>query len=129
MTVYSHSAAGADVLAALRTGATRVSGSTISAGLSERLTAAHAAAGQQFVTATVLGRPEAVAAGGLFVFAAGPPAAVEPLMPVLDALATPDSEVSGSCWASTSKRIRRAAPRLLFMRNAHHRPADRTEDR
>ncbi|MGB2811585.1 MAG: NAD(P)-dependent oxidoreductase [Mycobacterium sp.] len=74
------------VLAALCTGATHVSASTISAGLSERLTAAHAAAGQQFITATVLGRPEAVAAGKLFVLAAGPPAAVEPLMPVLDAL-------------------------------------------
>lgn len=74
------------VLASLRRGAIHVSTSTISAALSERLTAAHAAAGQQFVTATVLGRPEAVTAGKLFVLAAGPPAAVESLLPVLDAL-------------------------------------------
>lgn len=74
------------VLASLRRGAIHVSTSTISAALSERLTAAHAAAGQQFVTATVLGRPEAVTAGRLFVLAAGPPAAVESLLPVLDAL-------------------------------------------
>ena len=74
------------VLTELRRGATHVSASTISAGLSRRLTAAHEAAGQQFMTATVLGRPEAVAAGKLFVLAAGPPEVVEPLLPVLDAL-------------------------------------------
>ena len=74
------------VLATLRDGATHVSSSTISAALSKRLTAAHGAAGQQFITATVLGRPEAAAAGKLFVLAAGPAEAVDPLMPVLDAL-------------------------------------------
>ena len=74
------------VLAELRPGATHVSSSTISVGLSRRLTAAHAAAGQQFVTSTVLGRPDAAAAGRLFVLAAGPPEAVEPLMPMLNAL-------------------------------------------
>lgn len=74
------------VLATLRPGATHVSASTISAALSKRLTAAHAAAGQQYITSTVLGRPEAAAAGKLFVLAAGPAEAVDPLMPVLDAL-------------------------------------------
>ena len=76
----------AGVLATLRPGATHVSASTISVALSKRLTAAHAAAGQQFITSTVLGRPEAASAGKLFVLAAGPAEAVEPLMPVLDAL-------------------------------------------
>ena len=74
------------VLAALRDGATHVSSSTISAALSKRLTAAHGAAGQQFMTATVLGRPDAAAAGKLFVLAAGPAEVVDPLMPILDAL-------------------------------------------
>lgn len=74
------------ILSSLRAGATHVSASTISAALSQRLMTAHAAAGQQFITATVLGRPEAAAAGKLFVLAAGPPEAVDPLMPVLDAL-------------------------------------------
>jgi 3-hydroxyisobutyrate dehydrogenase-like beta-hydroxyacid dehydrogenase len=74
------------VVATLRDGATHVSSSTISAALSKRLTAAHGAAGQRFITATVLGRPEAAAAGKLFVLAAGPAEAVDPLMPVLDAL-------------------------------------------
>jgi 3-hydroxyisobutyrate dehydrogenase-like beta-hydroxyacid dehydrogenase len=74
------------VLATLREGATHISSSTISAALSKRLTAAHAAVGRQYMTATVLGRPEAVAAGKLFVLAAGPAQVVDPLMPVLDAL-------------------------------------------
>ena len=74
------------VLATLRDGATHVSSSTISAALSKRLTAAHGAAAQQFMTATVLGRPEAAAAGKLFVLAAGPTDVVDPLMPILDAL-------------------------------------------
>ena len=38
------------------------------------------------MTATVLGRPEAAAAGKLFVLAAGPTDVVDPLMPILDAL-------------------------------------------
>jgi 3-hydroxyisobutyrate dehydrogenase-like beta-hydroxyacid dehydrogenase len=76
----------AGVLATMREGATHGSASTISAALSKRLTAAHAAAGQQFITSTVLGRPEAASAGKLFVLAAGPAEAVEPLIPVLDAL-------------------------------------------
>ncbi|MBU3750677.1 MAG: NAD(P)-dependent oxidoreductase [Mycobacterium sp.] len=74
------------VLATLREGATHVSSSTISAALSKRLTAAHGVAGQHFITATVLGRPEAAAAGKLFVLAAGPAEAVDPLIPILDAL-------------------------------------------
>jgi len=74
------------VLATLHEVATHVSSSTISVALSKRLTAAHAAAGRQYMTATVLGRPEAVAAGKLFVLAAGPAQVVDPLMPVLDAL-------------------------------------------
>jgi 3-hydroxyisobutyrate dehydrogenase-like beta-hydroxyacid dehydrogenase len=74
------------VLASLREGATHISSSTISAALSKRLTAEHAAAGRQYMTATVLGRPEAVVAGKLFVLAAGPAQVVDPLMPMLDAL-------------------------------------------
>lgn len=53
------------ILAALAPGATHVSSSTISVALAERLAEAHAEAGQQFVSAPVLGRPEAAAAGKL----------------------------------------------------------------
>jgi 3-hydroxyisobutyrate dehydrogenase-like beta-hydroxyacid dehydrogenase len=93
------------VLATLRSGATHVSASTISVDLSRRLAATHAEAGQRYVTATVLGRPEAVAAGKLFVLAAGPPAAVEPLMPVLDALGQRTFRVSDAASAGNVVKL------------------------
>jgi 3-hydroxyisobutyrate dehydrogenase-like beta-hydroxyacid dehydrogenase len=74
------------ILASLPPGATHVSCSTISVALAERLTDAHAAAGQRFVTAPVFGRPEAAAAANLFVVAAGEPTAVQALSPVFDAI-------------------------------------------
>jgi 3-hydroxyisobutyrate dehydrogenase-like beta-hydroxyacid dehydrogenase len=56
-------------LAHLRRGGIHISMSTISVALSERLAAAHATAGQGYVAAPVFGRPEAAAAGKLFVVA------------------------------------------------------------
>jgi 3-hydroxyisobutyrate dehydrogenase-like beta-hydroxyacid dehydrogenase len=53
-------------------GAIHLSASTISVDLSRRLAAAHREKGQSFVAATVFGRPDAAAAGKLFVVAAGP---------------------------------------------------------
>lgn len=73
------------ILASLAHGATHVSSSTISVALSERLTAAHAEAGQQFVAAPVFGRPEAAQGAKLFVVAAGSPAPVQALAEVFDA--------------------------------------------
>ena len=63
-----------------------ISSSTISVGLSKRLTEAHAAAGRGFVAAPVFGRPEAAAAAALFVVAAGPTDTVNALTPVFDAI-------------------------------------------
>jgi 3-hydroxyisobutyrate dehydrogenase-like beta-hydroxyacid dehydrogenase len=74
------------IIASLRPGTTHVSSSTISVALSERLTAAHAEAGQRFVAAPVFGRPEAAAAAKLFVVAAGAEDALRPLSPVFDAI-------------------------------------------
>ena len=74
------------IVASLRPGTTHVSSSTISVALSERLTAAHAEAGQLFVAAPVFGRPEAAAAAKLFVVAAGADKALLPLSPVFDAI-------------------------------------------
>lgn len=74
------------VLASLPAGALHISSSTISVALSERLAQAHAEAGQRYVVATVFGRPDAAAAGRLFVVAAGEPSAVASTAPVLDAL-------------------------------------------
>jgi 3-hydroxyisobutyrate dehydrogenase-like beta-hydroxyacid dehydrogenase len=74
------------VLASLASGATHVSSSTISVGLSKRLTAAHSEAGQQYVAAPVFGRPEAASAAKLFVVAAGAPQVLEPLAPLFETI-------------------------------------------
>ncbi|HET7649082.1 MAG TPA: NAD(P)-dependent oxidoreductase [Gammaproteobacteria bacterium] len=74
------------IIASLPRGATHISSSTIGVDLAERLTTAHAEAGQQFVSAPVFGRPEAAAAAKLFIVAAGQPAAVETVMPLFNAI-------------------------------------------
>jgi 3-hydroxyisobutyrate dehydrogenase-like beta-hydroxyacid dehydrogenase len=74
------------VIDTLPPGAIHISMSTISVALSERLAAAHAEAGQRYVAATVFGRPEAAAAGKLFVVAGGAPDAVDACMPLLRVL-------------------------------------------
>jgi len=64
------------ILAHLAKGAIHISSSTISVDLSARLAADHAAAGQRFIAAPVLGRPDVAAAGKLYVIVAGEPDAV-----------------------------------------------------
>lgn len=63
-----------------------VSMSTISVALSERLAAQHARASQRFVAAPVFGRPDAAAAGKLFIVAAGAPDIVDLCMPLFEAM-------------------------------------------
>lgn len=67
-------------------GATHISISTISVALSRKLAEAHHRHGQRYIAAPVFGRPDAAAAGKLFVAAAGEKAAVEHAMPVLELL-------------------------------------------
>jgi 3-hydroxyisobutyrate dehydrogenase-like beta-hydroxyacid dehydrogenase len=74
------------ILDSLPKGAVHVSSSTISIELSDRLAAAHAEAGQDYVAATVLGRPNLAAEGQLFVIAAGADDAVARVAPLLDAV-------------------------------------------
>lgn len=74
------------ILAGLPAEGIHVSCSTISVGASARLTAAHAARGQHFVSATVLGRPPAAGLGELYVMAAGAPGILARIRPLLDAL-------------------------------------------
>jgi len=74
------------LLETLPGGAIHVSMSTISVALAEKLAAAHAARGSAFVSAPVFGRPDAAAAGKLFIVAAGPSAALETCQPIFDAL-------------------------------------------
>jgi 3-hydroxyisobutyrate dehydrogenase-like beta-hydroxyacid dehydrogenase len=78
---------GADgIIATLPKSAIHISSSTISVALSEKLTEAHAKAGQRFVAAPVFGRPDAAAAGKLFVAAAGAETALKDCAPLFDAI-------------------------------------------
>jgi 3-hydroxyisobutyrate dehydrogenase-like beta-hydroxyacid dehydrogenase len=74
------------ILGALAQGAIHLSMSTISVALSDRLAAAHAAHGQIYVAAPVLGRPEAAEQGQLFILAAGPEKAITRCDPLFGAL-------------------------------------------
>jgi 3-hydroxyisobutyrate dehydrogenase-like beta-hydroxyacid dehydrogenase len=76
----------AGVISNLRGGAIHISSSTISVALSEKMAATHATSGQRFVSAPVFGRPDAAAAGRLFVVVAGAPDAVDDSMPLLEAV-------------------------------------------
>ena len=74
------------IIQTLAAGALHISASTIGVALSERLTEAHARAGQRFIAAPVFGRPDTAAAGKLAVVAAGDPGAVAVAAPLLDAI-------------------------------------------
>jgi 3-hydroxyisobutyrate dehydrogenase-like beta-hydroxyacid dehydrogenase len=73
-----------DALQALPAGAVHCSMSTISVALSQRLAAAHHEHRQQYLAAPVFGRPEAAAAGKLFVVAAGPEDQVQRCAPIFN---------------------------------------------
>ncbi|WP_308389910.1 NAD(P)-dependent oxidoreductase [Acidithiobacillus sp. AMEEHan] len=70
------------LLESLPEGAVHVSCSTISMALAAELAERHAAAGQHFVSLPVFGRPDAAAAGKLFLVAGGAEEIVERLRPV-----------------------------------------------
>jgi len=74
------------ILQNLPRNAVHVSCSTISIALSQRLAAAHEAAAQNFLSAPVFGRPEAAAAGKLFVVAGGAADVIKICMPLLEAV-------------------------------------------
>jgi 3-hydroxyisobutyrate dehydrogenase-like beta-hydroxyacid dehydrogenase len=68
----------------LPAGSIHVSMSTISVALAERLTNVHGQRRVNFVSAPVFGRPDAAAAGKLFIVAAGPAAALDICQPLFD---------------------------------------------
>lgn len=74
------------MLESLPRGATHISMSTISVQLSRKLAEDHARHGQKYIAAPVFGRPDAAAAGKLFVAAAGEKQTIEHCRPVLEAL-------------------------------------------
>jgi 3-hydroxyisobutyrate dehydrogenase-like beta-hydroxyacid dehydrogenase len=74
------------VLKSLPRNAVHISCSTISVALSKRLAEGHEAAGQHFLAAPVFGRPDAAAAGKLFVVVAGKAGIIESCMPLFEAI-------------------------------------------
>ena len=82
------------VMSSLPPGALHISSSTISVALSQRLTEKHAEMGHQFVAAPVFGRPDAAAAGRLFIVAGGGAAAFDRAAPLLAAIGQRTYKVS-----------------------------------
>jgi 3-hydroxyisobutyrate dehydrogenase-like beta-hydroxyacid dehydrogenase len=74
------------LLSSLGAGGVHLSMSTISVALAEKLTASHTSAGHPFVSAPVFGRPDAAAAGKLFIIAAGSRAALARVEPLFEAM-------------------------------------------
>lgn len=74
------------ILASLPRGGIHISCSTIGVALSDRLTATHLSAGQEFVSCPVFGRPDAAEAGRLAVVAAGPTEVVNRCKPLFESL-------------------------------------------
>ena len=77
---------GGDGILSAGHGILHISCSTISVALTEQMAEAHARAGQRFVSAQVLGRPDVSAAGKLSVIAAGASADLDTAQPLFDAI-------------------------------------------
>ena len=84
------------MLASLPSSVTHVSCSTISVALSERLTAAHADAGERFLAAPIFGPPDAATAARHFVIAASETAALQACSPAFDTVGQRTFVVSDS---------------------------------
>lgn len=74
------------LLDAMDPGTVHVNHATISVALAQELAEAHAARGIDYVAAPVFGRPDAAAAARLQIVAAGKPAAVDKVRPLLEAM-------------------------------------------
>jgi len=74
------------ILEHLKPGAIHVSCSTVSVALSAQLAEAHSEKQQGFIAAPVFGRPDAAAAGKLFMIAAGKQELIAKIQPLLDIL-------------------------------------------
>jgi 3-hydroxyisobutyrate dehydrogenase-like beta-hydroxyacid dehydrogenase len=74
------------VVSSLAVGALHISSSTISVDLARRLATVHSEHGQRFVSAPVFGRPDAAAAGKLYIVVAGDASARAAATPLLSAI-------------------------------------------
>jgi 3-hydroxyisobutyrate dehydrogenase-like beta-hydroxyacid dehydrogenase len=86
-------------------GSVHVSMSTISPSLSRRLAKAHASQGQRYVSATVLGRPEAAEQGKLYVLASGEPGAIAQVRPLLEAMGQRIFDVGDDAGAANLVKV------------------------
>ena len=92
-------------ITALERGAVHISMSTISVALSQRLTQAHADAGQEYLVATVFGRPEAAAAAKLWIATAGVPGQIERCRPLLETLGQGLSIIGEEPWKANLVKL------------------------
>ncbi len=86
------------VAAGMARGAVHASCSTISVALARALQAGHGRRGQDFVSATVLGRPPSIEAGQLYVMLAGAEAARAKALPALEQLGQRVFVVGDAPW-------------------------------
>jgi 3-hydroxyisobutyrate dehydrogenase-like beta-hydroxyacid dehydrogenase len=93
------------LLASLPRGGIHVAMGTHGVPVVEGLEKAHRDAGQTLVSAPVLGRPEAVTAGRLGVLAAGEPAAVARVRPLLEALGRRVFELGSEARAAAAVKL------------------------
>jgi 3-hydroxyisobutyrate dehydrogenase-like beta-hydroxyacid dehydrogenase len=92
------------VLQGLGKNQVHISMSTITVALSERLAAAHSSAGQCYLAAAVFGRPDAAAAGKLFVVAGGEANLITRCQPLFDAVGQRTFVVGDTpAWANLVK--------------------------
>lgn len=93
------------VMEALPSGAIHVGLSTLSVGLSRRLTEEHAARGQHFVAAPVFGRPHIAEQGKLWIAMGGASAAVETVRPLLEPCSRGITVVSEDPWSAHALKL------------------------
>jgi 3-hydroxyisobutyrate dehydrogenase-like beta-hydroxyacid dehydrogenase len=93
------------VLERLKKGAIHVSLSTLSVGLSRKLTEEHENRGQHFVAAPVFGRPHIAEAGKLWIAVGGAEAAVATVRPLLESFSRGITVVSRNPWSAHALKL------------------------
>jgi 3-hydroxyisobutyrate dehydrogenase-like beta-hydroxyacid dehydrogenase len=92
-------------IGALPAGAIHMSSSTISVGFSKELAARHAEHGQGYIAVPVLGRPDAAAAGKLWLMAAGAKEHLDRCRPLMDAIGRGVTVFGDEPWKANLVKI------------------------
>ncbi len=98
-------AVGAELLEALPAGGVHAAMGTHSLASVQKFTEAHKAKGQSLVSAPVLGRPDAVAAGKAAIVAAGAPEAMARCMPLFENLARRTFDAGGDPAGAATVKV------------------------